>query len=309
MVKPVYIFSGFLDSGKTRAIKSSLLDPRFNDGDKTLIICFEQGDEEYDEKFLKKTNSEVIYLDSINDLDIATQKKINISYKFDKVFIELNGMEDDNILYNTGFIKNWDIAQTLTTMDASKFNLYLTNMRQFLFNHVVNAEVVILNRADDVDRRYLRNNLKSINQRLEIIYEDKDGNVTNHINDDLFDLSKDLYIEDIDYGLWYMDALDNAMKYDNKIITLKVKHVEDIKEYSNVVIMGRKAMVCCNNDIQDIALTFAGVSQKDIDHDKYYLITGKIHVLDDDNGDKACVIYATSYKEAPAPESELVTFN
>lgn len=310
MVKPVYVFSGFLDSGKTRAIKETLYDPRFNEGEPSLIIAFEQGDIEYDEKFLKFTNSKVIYMDSIKDLTIKKQKEIDKNYDFDRLFIELNGMEDDNILYDEiGLINNWELAQTLTTVDASSFNLYMTNMRQFLYNHVKNAEVVILNRSDNVDKRYLRNNLKSINTRLEIIYEDKQGNVTNKLDEDLFDLSKDLYIEDIDYGLWYMDAVDNAKKYDNKIITLKVKYVEEVKEYDNVLIMGRRAMVCCAQDIQNIALTFVNIKKKDIDINKYYLVTGKIHVLDDEEGYKTCVVYATDFKQAEDPVEELVTFN
>lgn len=310
MVKPVYVFSGFLDSGKTRAIKETLYDPRFNEGEPSLIIAFEQGDIEYDEKFLKFTNSKVIYMDSIKDLTIKKQKEIDKNYDFDRLFIELNGMEDDNILYDEiGLINNWELAQTLTTVDASSFNLYMTNMRQFLYNHVKNAEVVILNRSDNVDKRYLRNNLKSINTRLEIIYEDKQGNVTNKLDEDLFDLSKDLYIEDIDYGLWYMDAVDNAKKYDNKIITLKVKYVEEVKEYDNVLIMGRRAMVCCAQDIQNIALTFVNIKKKDIDINKYYLVTGRIHVLDDEEGYKTCVVYATDFKQAEDPVEELVTFN
>ena len=166
MNKPIYIFSGFLDSGKTKAIKDTLYNSRFNEGEASLIICFEQGDVEYDEKFLKTTNTKVIYLDSINDLTIEKQKQIEKDYYFDRIFLELNGMEDDNILYNNGFIENWEIAQTLTTIDASKFSLYLTNMRQFMYNHVVNAEVVILNRSDGVDKRYLRNNLNESILRL-----------------------------------------------------------------------------------------------------------------------------------------------
>ncbi|MDO4940656.1 MAG: GTP-binding protein [Erysipelotrichaceae bacterium] len=309
MVKPVYVFSGFLDSGKTRAIKESLCNPNFNDGESTLIIAFEQGDEEYDEKFLKACNCEVLYLDSINELTIAKQKQIDHQYPVERIFIEFNGMEDDNILYETGFISNWELAQTLTTIDASSFNLYMTNMRQFMFNHIVNAEVVILNRADNVDRRYLRNNIKSINQMVEIIYEDKDGNVTNKIDDDMFDVSKDLVIDDIDYGLWYMDAVDNPTKYDNKVITIKVKYVEEVTEYDNVLIMGRKAMVCCANDIQDIALTIVNIRKKDIDINKYYLIKGNVHCLQATDGNKTCVLYAKEYKEAETPKEELVTFN
>jgi len=310
MIKPVYVFSGFLDSGKTTAIMGTLYNPNFNEGEETLIICLEQGDVEYDEKFLKLTNSKVLYLDSVNDLTIEKQKQIDKEYKgMERVFIELNGMEDDNILYQTGFISNWELAQTLTTIDASKFSLYLANMRQFLYNHVVNAEVVILNRSDNVDKRYLRNNLKSINQYVELIYEDKDGNVTNKIEDELFDVSKDLDISDMDYGLWFMDAVDNPMKYNGKNITIKAKYAGSIDDEQNVLIMGRKAMVCCANDITDIALPVIGLKEKDIDKDKYYTLSGVGHVVENDEGMKICALKLRSYKPAEAPKDELVTFN
>ncbi len=310
MTKPVYVFSGFLDSGKTQAIKETLYNPRFNEGEASLILCFEQGDVEYDEKFLKFTNSQVLYMDSINELTIDKQKQIDKQYKgIERIFIELNGMEDDNILYQTGFISNWELAQTLTTIDASKFNLYLTNMRQFLYNHVVNAEVIILNRSDGCDKRFLRNNLKSINQYAELIYEDKDGNVSNKIEDELFDVSKDLDISDMDYGLWFMDAVDNPMKYDGKNITIKVKYAGTIDDEQNVLIMGRKAMVCCANDITDIALPCIGLKEKDIDKNKYYTLQGVGHVVENDEGMKICALRVRSCKEAEAPKDELVTFN
>lgn len=309
MTKPVYVFSGFLDSGKTQAIKGTLYNPRFNEGEATLILCFEQGDVIYDEKFLKITNTQVLYLDSIKDLTLEKQKEIDKNYRFERLFLELNGMEDDNILYNTGFIGNWELAQTLTTIDASKFTMYLQNMRQFLYNHVVNAEVVILNRSDNIDKRYLRNNLKSINQYLELIFEDKDGNVTNKIEDELFDTSKDLEISDIDYGLWFMDAIDNPSKYDKVNITIKAKYAGEIKDYQNVLIMGRKAMVCCANDITDIALPCIGMKKKDIDVNKYYLISGEARCIENEEGTEMCAINVKSFKEAEPPAEELVNFN
>ncbi len=309
MIKPVYVFSGFLDSGKTRAIKGTLYNPRFNEGEATLILCFEQGDEEYDEKFLKITNTQVLYLDSIKDLTIQKQKEIDKKYSFERIFIELNGMEDDNILYNTGFISNWELAQTLTTIDASKFQMYLTNMRQFLYNHVVNAEVVILNRSDDVDKRYLRNNLKSINQYIELIFEDKEGNVTNKIEDELFDVSKDLDISDIDYGLWFMDAIDNPQKYDKKKLTIKVKYAGKVEDTDNVLIMGRKALVCCAQDITDIAIPCIGLNENDIDKDKYYTLSGTSLCIQNDEGMEMCALKVDHFKEAETPKEELVTFN
>ena len=309
MRKPVYVFSGFLDSGKTQAIKETLYNPRFNEGELSLIICLEQGDVIYDDKFLGITNSKVVYLDSLNDLTFAKQKELDKQYQPERVFIELNGMEDDNLLYQNGFIEDWELAQTLTTIDASKFNIYMTNMRQFMYNHIVNAEMVILNRIEGVDKRYLRNNIKSINQYTEIIYEDANGNATNQIDDDLFDLSKDLDISDYDYGLWFMDAIDNPEKYDKKNITIKAKYVGEIEEYNNILIMGRRAMVCCAEDITDIALPCIGLHLNDIDKDKYYSISGVARCIENEEGMKMCAIEVKSFKEADPPKDELVTFN
>ncbi len=309
MIKPVYVFSGFLDSGKTKAIKETLYNPRFNEGERTLIICFEEGDITYDEKFLGITNSKAVYLDSINDLTFDKQKELDKQYRPERVFLELNGMEDDNLLYDNGFIKDWELAQTLTVIDASKFNLYMTNMRQFMYNHIVNAEMVILNRSDGLDKRYLRNNIKSINQYCELIYEDKDGNVTSQIEDELFDISKDLDISDYDYGLWFMDAIDNPEKYDKKKISIRVKYAGEIDDYDNVVIMGRKAMVCCANDITDIALPCIGVKPEEIDKDKYYKMTGIGRCIMNEEGMKVPALEVKSYEETDAPADELVTFN
>lgn len=309
MIKPVYVFSGFLDSGKTTAIKGTLYNPRFNEGEPTLIICFEQGDVEYDKKFLEITNTQVIYMDSIKDLTIEKQKEIDKNYKFERVFLELNGMEDDNILYDTGFNSNWELAQTLTTIDASKFEVMMNNMRQFMYNHVVNAEMVIMNRADNVNKRFLRNNIKSINQYIEIIYEDKDGNVSNKIEDELFDTSKDLDISDVDYGLWFMDAVDNPEKYNNKKISIKVKYVQEIADEKGVLIMGRKAMVCCANDVTDIALPCIGMHKKDIDVNKFYKINGIGHCIKNSEGIKMCALEVKDYQEAEAPKEDFVTFN
>ena len=45
---PVYVFTGFLDSGKTKFIQDTLSDSRFNNGERTLLLVFEEGEEEYD---------------------------------------------------------------------------------------------------------------------------------------------------------------------------------------------------------------------------------------------------------------------
>ena len=36
---PVYLFTGFLEAGKSKFIKGTLEDPRFNAGERTLFWC------------------------------------------------------------------------------------------------------------------------------------------------------------------------------------------------------------------------------------------------------------------------------
>ena len=309
MIKPVYFFSGMLDSGKTRAIKTTLYDERFNEpGEFNLIISMEQGDEEYDKKFLKYTNSAVEYID-YKDLTREKMQQLEDEYDPSRIIIEFNGMQNDEEVFRNGFIPEWEMAQTLTTIDGSSFRLMVANMRQFMFYHIKYAEVVIINRFSSEDLVYLRNNIKGMNQRVEIIFEDENGNVTNKINQSLFDTSKPLDISDIDYGLWYMDAVDNPDKYEGCQIELNSYYIEKVKEYENVGIFGRRAMVCCAEDVQPIAFTVIDIDPDKLEKNKYYHIQGTVKCLDDERGYKTCVVYASEIAPQEEPADPMVYFN
>ena len=309
MIKPVYFFSGMLDSGKTRAIKTTLYDERFNEpGEFNLIISMEQGDEEYDKKFLKYTNSAVEYID-YKDLTREKMQQLEDEYDPSRIIIEFNGMQNDEEFFRNGFIPEWEMAQTLTTIDGSSFRLMVDNLRQFMFYHIKYAEVVIINRFSSEDLVYLRNNIKGMNQRVEIIFEDENGNVTNKINQSLFDTSKPLDISDIDYGLWYMDAVDNPDKYEGCQIELNSYYIEKVKEYENVGIFGRRAMVCCAEDVQPIAFTVIDIDPDRLEKNKYYHIKGTVKCLDDERGYKTCVVYASEIAPQEEPADPMVYFN
>ena len=309
MIKPVYFFSGMLDSGKTRAIKTTLYDERFNEpGEFNLIISMEQGDEEYDKKFLKYTNSAVEYID-YKDLTREKMQQLEDEYDPSRIIIEFNGMQNDEEFFRNGFIPEWEMAQTLTTIDGSSFRLMVANLRQFMFYHIKYAEVVIINRFSSEDLVYLRNNIKGMNQRVEIIFEDENGNVTNKINQSLFDTSKPLDISDIDYGLWYMDAVDNPDKYEGCQIELNSYYIEKVKEYENVGIFGRRAMVCCAEDVQPIAFTVIDIDPDRLEKNKYYHIKGTVKCLDDERGYKTCVVYASEIAPHEEPADPMVYFN
>ena len=56
-MKPVYIINGFLDAGKTDFFRYTIAQPYFRTKGKTLLIVCEEGENDYDEKLLKSTNT------------------------------------------------------------------------------------------------------------------------------------------------------------------------------------------------------------------------------------------------------------
>ena len=53
---PVFLFTGFLESGKSSFIKDSLNDRGFFNGEKTLLILCEDGEVEFDDVEFSKKN-------------------------------------------------------------------------------------------------------------------------------------------------------------------------------------------------------------------------------------------------------------
>ena len=302
MDRPIYVVTGFIDSGKTTAIKRTLEDPRFTEDEKTMIICFEEGDEEYDKAFLKKTNSKVEYVD-FSDFNGAKLLELDDKYDPDRFFIEFNGVDDDSKLINMDLPRGFEFAQMICTIDASKFKVQVTNMPQFMFNHVNSTEIVVLNRYESQDFRYLRNNIKSMNRFAIIGLEDKDGNMYDLPKDELFN-KNNLDISDVDYGLFYMDAIDNYQKYNNAPIKINGFFLGEEKDGK---VFGRYAMVCCANDMQRLAL-----SVKDLNGDfvlnRYYHIEGIFKVLKASSGIKI-YIEGKSAREIEKPDDEFVNFS
>ena len=64
MKLPVYLFTGFLEGGKTTIILESLNDQNFNSGEKTLVILCEEGIEELDASKFWGQNVSVVSIDS-----------------------------------------------------------------------------------------------------------------------------------------------------------------------------------------------------------------------------------------------------
>ncbi len=292
---PIYMFTGFLESGKSKLIKETLLDPEFNEEDeKTLIICFEEGIEEYDEAFLKKTNSVAIY-PTKELLTFENLLNLETLYNPDRLFIEFNGMWNVDEFLQTRFPDNWVLAQFLTTVNASTFQLFVNNMRSMIFQQVQYSQVVIFNRcSDDIQLSYLRSNIKAVNPRCQIVYENMDGYLIDLKEEDMpFDLNADIVeIKDEDYGLWYMDALEHPRKYKDKVLKIKAQYADDVPNAKHSFLLARDAMVCCADDTSKLGIVVSGVKLEELKKGMWLTVTGQAHLQEDETGQEVIVLVA-----------------
>lgn len=314
MEVPVYLFTGFLESGKTGLINETLKDPNFNDGERTLLLCFEEGIEEYDSKFLKKQcNTDIIYVESLEQCTPEFFLQLDQMYEPERVMIEYNGMMSVSELLDKEFPIDWLVVQIVATVDASTFESYITNMKSLMYEQLVHAEMIIFNRCSEKTKKsFLRGNVKAINRGAQLIYEDLNGNVNELEEDELpFDLSLDhLEIAEEDYGLWYMDALEHPYKYEHKEITLKgiVFHTEQFGK--PIMAIGRYAMVCCENDTSFIGIGILDGNFEDFQDGDWALVNGRLQVDFDEeaNMDYVSIVNA-NMKPCKELEQPLVYFS
>ena len=215
---PVYLFTGFMDSGKTTLVEETLFENNFGDGSKGIIIMCEDGEKEYDEAKLATINFKLVTVEEEEDFTPAKLQEIQDTYQPEQIFIEYNGTWGMDKLLEAKMPEGWVIVQSLATVDSTTYDLYMNNMRAMMQEQVFSSDVVIFNRTDDdTDRGHLRRTIKNINRKAQIVYERKDGTIDERPEELPFDINQDVIeLTDADYAIWYMDAMENYKKYDRK---------------------------------------------------------------------------------------------
>ncbi|MBQ6798144.1 MAG: outer membrane insertion C- signal [Oscillospiraceae bacterium] len=257
---PVYTFTGFLESGKTKFIQETLEDPRFNAGERTLLLVLEEGEEEYD---LSRYPAKNIYLHVVDDLDSLTTEKLQYwekKHKIQRVVLELNGMHLVGDFYEK-MPANWGIAQEVMFADATTILQYNQNMRSLVVDKLQGCEMVVFNRVPvGADIMPFHKLARALNRRVDIVYDFADGSTTfDEIEDPLpYDINAPLIeIGDEDYALFYRDITEEPEKYDKKTVRFLAQVARLRKDKDGIFAPGRFVMTCCADDI-----TFMGIPCK-----------------------------------------------
>lgn len=309
---PVYLFTGFLEAGKTKFIQESMEDSRVNNGDRTLILLCEEGIEEYDPSTFASPNVFIETIENEEDLAPAPLEKLLDAHKCVRVIVEYNGMWQLNTLYEK-MPQNWVIAQEYLFCDANTFVSYNTNMRQLVYDKLRSCELVVFNRCgDDIDRMELHKIVRAASRRADIAYEKPGGDVEyDDIEDPLpFDLDAPVVdIKDRDYALFYSDLSNDFRKYNGKTLRYKGMVVKSARLPDDSFVFGRQLMTCCANDIQFTGLVCNWPEAKSLAKGEWITATAKVNVKwHKAYGKKGPVLTVTHVEPAEPPAEPVATF-
>ena len=307
---PVYLFAGFLDGGKTTFINGILQDGFARDG-RTLLICCEEGAEEYDPKALQ--NVTVVNVEEEGGLTRDFLKQCEKKYRPRQIMVEFNGMWSLGRFYQDALPNNWVLYQIMTMVEASTFDVYAKNLGQLMMEKITNADMIVFNRCDEALRAALRQrNLRMVNRRANIYLENTDGTSEDYADDTVcpFDLEQDVIgIPDDDFGVWYVDVMEHPERYEGKTVRAKAV-VCHLPQYRGEVVVGRFAMTCCAEDITFLGLVARGEGFDGYKNRAWVDVTGVVHLERHKayQGEDGPVVHVTALSPAEKPKQEVLSF-
>lgn len=248
----VYMFLGFLDSGKTKFIQETLEDPRMENGERTMLLVCEEGEEEYDLSRFKVKGVKVEYLESAEELNERTLSYLTQKNRAQRVVVEYNGTWLLQQFFDA-MPENWVINQMMTFFDASTFVNYNKNMRQLVFDKINMTQMVVFNRfKGEYSQDEFHKTVRGISRRPDIVYEYIGGKAVfdDTVDPMPFDVNAPVIeIEDRDFAWFYRDLSENAEQYVGKTVRFKGMAAVSRKVPAGCIVIGRYIMTCCEADI------------------------------------------------------------
>ncbi len=309
---PVYVFTGFLDSGKTKFIQETLEDPRFNAGERTLLLVCEEGEEEYDLSTYPHKN---VYVEVVDQQTVTTKqlKELAKKHKAQRVVAELNGMHLVGDIYSR-FPEEWAVAQEVMFADATTFMAYNANMRNLVMDKLVGGQMVVFNRlTPGQDTMPFHKIVRAANRRIDILYDYTDGSTAfDDIEDPLpFVINAPVIsANDQDYALCSRDVTEEPQKYDGKTVSFKGQVAMLRREKGNMFAPGRFVMTCCEEDIQFCGIPCRYEKAQELTPRSWVAVTATIraekHILY--QGEVGPVLTALQVVPAEPADPDVATF-
>ena len=260
---------GFLDAGKTTYISESIRDDLFYKRGSTLILCFEEGETEYDEEFLSEKNTSVAYYDSDAYENGAGKESETDSvrrfclesieaYYPDRIYVEMNTMMQD---LREMFPACMRVTVVVTFIDWATMPLYFTNFKKMINQMVAESHQITFRGCPSKELLAPYSQaFRLMNQRASYLRQDPMG-----YHEKAFDMflpfsleESDIVISDEEYLPLWLDALDHPEHYQGKTIHFSDPLEVRREEGSGRLSAGHVVMVCCMADLQFMAFQIEG---------------------------------------------------
>ncbi len=307
---PVFVVTGFLDSGKTTLVKGTLMEQEWIEPGLTLLIRCEEGEEEYSKEYLDKNDMILLNIEEIEQLNADFFKNCDKNYHPTQVVIEYNGMWKLVELLMIKYPRNWQLQGVYSTVNGLTLDMYLKNMRNVLMEQLTESELIVVNRCPaGIDRSGFRRALKVQNPMAQLIFEDTDGNIIQPSEEDLpYDVKGDkIVIEDIDFGIWYVDAYDHPNLYLGKEIEFTAQAFHPKGMNQDMFVPVRKIMTCCADDIRYYGYPCKVPAGTEIPLKKWVHIRARFEFESVTSfGNEQPVLYLTHIEQTKKPEEDIV---
>ena len=249
---PLFICTGFLDSGKTTLVKETIMKQDWiGDGLTVLVVC-EEGEEEYSKEYLRENNMVFLRVEEFSQLNTQFFRNCERMYRPEQVIIEYNGMWRLEDLLSVKFPRNWELAGIYSTVDGQTLDMYLKNMRNLMMEQLTESEFILVNRCPDtLYRANFRRAVKVQNPMAQLIFEAPNGEIIKATAEDLpYDIKGEkIVIGDEDFGVWFVDVSEHPEYYLNKEIEFKAQTIHPKGMADNMFVPIRKIMTCCADDV------------------------------------------------------------
>ncbi|MBE6644550.1 MAG: TIGR03943 family protein [Ruminococcaceae bacterium] len=308
----VYLFTGFLEAGKTKFIAETMRDPNFNDSRrKYLIITCEEGEEEIDPSEI----AENVSLASFDDVQKITPDRLSAMQKragADIVVVEYNGMWTLDNFYNS-LPENWMVYQEIFIADSNTILSYNANMRQLVVDKLTSCEMAVFNRVgESTDKMALHKLVRGVSRKANICYEDTTGEIEfDQIEDPLpYDINSSVIeIKDEDFAIFYRDMTEDYSKYDGKTIRFKGIVALDKSLPNGHFAIGRHIMTCCEADIAYRGVVAKGMGALKLSTRDWITVEGKLsEEYSKLYRSKGPVLEVKKIQRAEKPVQEVATF-
>ena len=312
---PIYLITGFLESGKTTFINFTVAQEYFQIDEPTLLITTEEGEVEYDEKELLKYNTVLEVVENQEQFTPDYLKKLKRRYSPERVILEYNPLWSVKSLEEMEMPRGWGIVQEIVTVDASCFQIYMQNLnlKSIFMEMVQHADMVMFNRCRPEDPLpSFRRSIKVVNPACDVLFENEEGEINNIFEDAMpYDLDADVIdIEDADYGIFYVDMEDHPERYRGKTVRFKGRVLKSEDAKAEFFVPGRMAMTCCADDTTFIGYICEFPKAKSLLMGQWVEVTAQVDwkYMPQYEGEGP-VLIAKDIKSVQRPEVDLVYFN